>query len=272
MRSVIRQFARSVQSFGSQTRSISSSIPRRSVGIVQHRETDDNRSDAKWDFTSENHEKIKKILAKYPTNYKRSGIMPLLTLAQEQNQNWLPVAAMNRIAEMLEVPPMRVYEVATFYSMYNRTPIGKYHIQLCGTSPCMVRGSEEIAAAMEKHLGIKMGETTPDGLFTLQEVECLGACVNAPMLQINNHEFYEHLNPQSTVKLLDDLKAGRPVKEGNQNHIKTCEGPMGKTTLFTEVEPVCRDFDKLKVDYEAAQKAEKEKAAAAAAAAAAQKK
>lgn len=110
-----------------------------------------------WDFSSENMVKVKQILAKYPPQCKQSATMPLLQLAQEQNQNWLPLAAMNKIAAMLELPPIRVYEVASFYSMYNRTPMGKFHLQVCCTTPCMVRGSYDLIAALEKKLGIKLG-------------------------------------------------------------------------------------------------------------------
>mmetsp|Transcript_47112 Transcript_47112/g.78141 ORF Transcript_47112/g.78141 Transcript_47112/m.78141 type:complete len:161 (+) Transcript_47112:75-557(+) len=128
---------------------------------------------------------------------------------------------------------MNVYEVATFYTMFNREPVGKYHIQLCGTTPCMVAGcgKDSIKKVIMDELGIKDGETTEDGMFTLTEVECLGACVNAPMIQVNNKEFYEHLTEESTKKLLDTWKSGGTPKEGNQNHVKTCEGPMGKTSL-----------------------------------------
>lgn len=152
--------------------------------------------------------------------------MPLLYLAQEQNNNHLTLAGMNHIAEMLKVPPIRVYEVATFFSMYNRTPVGKYHIQLCGTTPCMLCGAEKVKEAITKHVGIKDGETSKDGLFTLNEVECLGACTNAPMIQVNNELFFENLTPESMVKLLDDWKAGKEVKRGPQNGQHNCEGPQ----------------------------------------------
>jgi NADH dehydrogenase (ubiquinone) flavoprotein 2 len=174
--------------------------------------------------------------------------MPLLQLAQEQNSNWLPLSAMNKIAELLDMPAIRVYEVATFYSMYNREPVGKYHIQLCGTTPCQLCGAEKIKSAIEKHLGIHEGETSKDGLFTLSEVECLGACVNAPMIQVNNHEFYENLTEESTIKLLDGWRAGRPPKVGPQNNQSNCEGPQGKTSLKTVPAAICRDLDQIKAD------------------------
>jgi len=248
-------------------RGLQTSRPALSGGhaLVQHRDTEGNTALTHWDFSEENQHKVKVIMAKYPSNYKSSAVMPLLQLAQEQNANWLPLAAMNKIAQMLDMPPIRVYEVATFYSMYNRTPMGKYHIQLCGTTPCQLCGAEKILSTIEKHLGIHAGETTKDGLFTVTEVECLGACANAPMIQINNHEFYENLTPETTVKLLDDLKAGTAVKVGPQNGQKNCEGIQGQTTLKDfDPKPFSRDFDALKREVEEAAK----KAAAAAAEAA----
>lgn len=190
-----------------------------------------------FDFTEENYKIVRTILSKYPSNYAQSGIIPLLDLAQRQCGNFLPLAAMNKVAEVVGVPPVRVYEVASFYTMFNRERVGKYFIQLCGTTPCMVNGSEEIKATIEKHLGIKTGETTADGMFTLKEVECLGACANAPMVQIND-DFYECLTPETTVKVLDACKAGKPLpmtKWGSLplNGQLSCEGPMGKTTLKT---------------------------------------
>ncbi|XP_065390293.1 NADH dehydrogenase [ubiquinone] flavoprotein 2, mitochondrial isoform X17 [Macaca fascicularis] len=120
------------------------------------------------------------------------------------------------VAEVLQVPPMRVYEVATFYTMYNRKPVGKYHIQVCTTTPCMLRNSDSILEAIQKKLGIKVGETTPDKLFTLIEVECLGACVNAPMVQINDN-YYEDLTPKDIEEIIDELKAGKIPKPGPRN-------------------------------------------------------
>lgn len=145
---------------------------------------------------------------------------------------------MNKVAKILKVPPMAVYEVATFYTMFNREPVGKHFLQLCTTTPCMYGGcgSKIILETIEKHLGIKAGQTTPDGVFTLIEVECLGACVNAPMLQLGD-DFYENLSPESTVALLENLKNGKPVKPGPQNgKQRVAEGPLGKTSLF-EVPP-----------------------------------
>lgn len=164
--------------------------PPASLPPSQHRGDDlNNSAERPFDFTEENYKIVRQILNKFPKNYKQSGIIPLLDLAQRQCSNFLPLSAMNKVAEVCGVPPVRVYEVASFYTMFNRERVGKYFIQLCGTTPCMVNGSEEIKATICKHLGIEDGGTTADGLFTLKEVECLGACVNAPMVQIND-DFY----------------------------------------------------------------------------------
>lgn len=125
----------------------------------------------------------------YPEGHKQAAVIPMLDLAQRQNGGWLPLSAMNKVADILSMPRMRVYEVATFYTMFIRYPIGKYHIQICTTTPCMLRDSDSILHTIEKKLGIHVGETTKDKLFTLSEVECLGACVNAPMVQINDDYF-----------------------------------------------------------------------------------
>ena len=174
-------------------------------------------------------------MSKYPTNYRRSGVIPLLGLAQRQCGNFLPVAACEKVARITDCSPQEVFEVASFYTMFNRTRVGKYFIQLCGTTPCMVCGSEEIKHTIEKHLSIKEGGTTPDGMFTLREVECLGACVNAPMVQIND-DFFESLTPETTVEVLEACKAGKPPglsKWGSRpmNGQISCEGPKGKSTL-----------------------------------------
>ena len=179
---------------------------------------------------------ILKILSKYPANYKQSGIIPLLDLAQRQSGGWLPVAAMDKVASIVGVAPSRVYEVASFYTMFNRQKVGTYFIQLCGTTPCMICGSEDIKQTIENHLGIKSGETTKDGMFTLLEVECLGACANAPMIQLND-DYYECLTPKSMIELLEACKAGKPPPMGKwgslpMNGQVSCEGPRGKTSLF----------------------------------------
>jgi len=217
-----------------------------------HSNLDDNNEDTPFDFTERNYREIDVILAKYPDNYKASAIIPLLDMAQRQNGNYLTLSAMNKVAKICEVAPMQVYEVATFYTMFNKQKVGKYFIQLCGTTPCMICGSNTIRKTIEDHLGIKNGETTKDGLFTLLEVECLGACVNAPMVQIND-DFYEKLTEETTIEVLEACKAGKPPpmsKWGsrNMNGQLSCEGPMGKTSLHTvpvgeAVSKQCRDLE-----------------------------
>ncbi|CAN0329516.1 unnamed protein product, partial [Chrysoparadoxa australica] len=151
---------------------------------------------ASFEFTADNLEQAKKIIARYPEGFQASAVMPLLTMAQRQNANHLSVPAIEYIADMLDMPVIRVMEVATFYTMYNLDPVGKHMIEVCTTTPCWLRGSEKIVKACEKALGITVGQTTEDGMFTLKEAECLGACVNAPMCQIGDH-YYEDLSEDS---------------------------------------------------------------------------
>jgi len=224
----------------------SSTIMRGHEVMGMHRDTPDNHRGTYFDFTDENYKKVDKILGKYPKNFKSGAIIPLLDLAQRQHGGWLPLAAMDKVANVVGAAPMQVYEVATFYTMFNREKLGKYFLQLCGTTPCMVCGSEEIKRTIENHLGIHDGETTKDGLFTLREVECLGACANAPMIQMND-DYYECLTPKTTIELLEACKQGNPPKMGKwgslpMNGQVSCEGPRGKTTLLTPpVPPPFRD-------------------------------
>jgi NADH-quinone oxidoreductase E subunit len=160
-------------------------------------------------FTPANMEKVKAHIAKYPKGKQASAVMPLLDLAQRQNGGWIPEKAMEEIARLLSMPRIKVFEVATFYTMYHLEPVGEHHISVCTTTPCWLRGSAEVVSACEKHLGIKIGETTPDGKFSLGEVECLGACINAPVLQRNGDEYHEDLTPENVVSLIEDLKAGK---------------------------------------------------------------
>ena len=187
---------------------------------------------ANFEFTPDNMEKAKKIIAKYPAGKQASALLPLLDLAQRQHDNWLPRAAMDHVAQILEMPPIRVYEVATFYTMYNKEPVGKHLVQLCRTTPCWLRGSDGIQKACENKLGIHAGETTADGLFTLIEVECLGACANAPMVQIND-DFYEDLTPESMEAILDALARGEKPKTGSQTGRQT-SSPAGGLTSLTD--------------------------------------
>ncbi|MCJ1386656.1 NADH:ubiquinone oxidoreductase 24 [Xylographa soralifera] len=175
--------------------------------LPSHRNTADNNPSIPFEFNAINKKLIDEILKRYPPQYKKAAVMPLLDLGQRQH-GFTSISVMNAVAQILEMPPMRVYEVATFYTMYNRAPVGRFHLQLCTTTPCQLGGcgSDAIMRAMEAHLGITDGETTPDGLFTFSEVECLGACVNAPMIQIND-DYYEDLTPESVVTLLKALQA-----------------------------------------------------------------
>jgi NADH-quinone oxidoreductase E subunit len=156
-------------------------------------------------FNAENLAKSEAIIAKYPKERSKSAVMPLLDLAQRQNDNYISKEIIEYLSEILDLPVIHIYEVASFYSMYNLEPVGKYLIQVCGTTPCMLCGSKKITDSIKKHLKIEMNQTTKDKLFTLKEVECLGACVNAPMIQIND-DYYEKLDEKKVVDILKDLK------------------------------------------------------------------
>jgi NADH-quinone oxidoreductase subunit E len=185
---------------------------------------------ASFAFTAENLEKAKAVIAKYPAGRQQSAVMPLLDLAQRQHDGWLPRAAMDVVAGMLDMAPIRVYEVATFYTMYNLKPVGKYHVQVCTNLPCWLRGSDAIVDACKSSLGIGFGETSKDGKFTLSEVECLCCCVNAPLVQIND-DFYEDLDADKTRQVLDAFKKGETPKPGSQIGRKSCEPIEGLTSL-----------------------------------------
>jgi len=169
---------------------------------------------AHFTFTAENLVKAQAHIAKYPAGRQASAVLPLLDLAQRQSGNWLPRAAMDVVADLLEMARIRVYEVASFYSMFNLRPVGRHFFQICTTTPCWLRGSDEVVEACHKKLGIGIGETTADGLFSLTEVECLGACVNAPVIQIND-DFYEDLDAASTGALIDALSRGETPPPGS---------------------------------------------------------
>ena len=183
-----------------------------------------------FEFTSENLQQAKAHIAKYPPGRQASAVLPLLWIAQYQIGGWLPRAAMDYVAGLLEMAPIRVYEVATFYTMFNLRPVGRYLLQACTTTPCWLCGSDAVIEACERKLGIGMGGTTPDGLFTLVEVECLGACVNAPILQVNE-DFYEDLDGPTTETLLDALRAGKPPPPGSVIGRRGSEPVTGLTTL-----------------------------------------
>ena len=207
-----------------------------------HRNTPDNNPDIPFKFSAQNEKVIAEIMKRYPPQYKKAAVMPLLDIGQRQH-GFTSISVMNEVARLLEMPPMRVYEVASFYTMYNRTPVGKFFVQACTTTPCQLGGcgSDVIVKAIRDHLGIEQGQTTKDGLFTFIEVECLGACVNAPMIQIND-DYYEDLTPDSVRSLLTALKdsaaAGgskKPVpKPGPLSGRDTCENSAGLTNLTSQ--------------------------------------
>jgi len=188
---------------------------------------------ASFEFSPENLEKAKYHIGKYPPDRQASAVLPLLDLAQRQHHNWLPKAAMDYVAEMLHMAPIRVYEVATFYTMFNLRPVGRWFLQACTTTPCWLTGSDDILAVCQRKLGLTPGHSTADGQFTLVEVECLGACVNAPILQVND-DFYEDLDGASTETLLDALAAGTQPLKGSVTGRQGSMPVTGKTTL-TEV-------------------------------------
>lgn len=166
-------------------------------------------------FTPENEALARRIVARYPAGKQQSAVIPLLELGQRQNANHCSPAVIEYVAQFLDMPPIRVYEVASFYTMFNKQPVGKYLVQVCRTTPCWLRGSDAVTQAVKDFAHIGKGETSDDGLFTLVEVECLGACANAPMAQINDY-YYEDLTAESMTRLLRDLKDGKPVKKGSQ--------------------------------------------------------
>ena len=182
-------------------------------------------------FTPENAAWAQAQIAKYPPGRQSSAVMPLLWRAQKQHGYWLPRPAIELVGTMLDMPAIRVLEIATFYSMYNLEPVGRFFVQLCGTTPCALRGAELIREVCRARIG---GErrVSPDGLFAWAEVECLGACCNAPMAQIND-DYFEDLTPENFSALLDDLAAGLPVKQGSQTGRKTSE-PAGALTSLTD--------------------------------------
>ena len=166
-------------------------------------------------FTAQNEERAKSIVARYPEGRQASAVIALLDLAQRQNGGWLSPEAIDYVANYLDMAPIRAFEVASFYTMFNLNPVGKHLIQVCRTTPCWLRGSDDLTETCRDKLGVGLKENTADGLFTVIEVECLGACANAPMVQIND-EYYEDLTPERLAEIIDDLKAGKAVPVGPQ--------------------------------------------------------
>ena len=191
----------------------------------------DELQPAVFAFTPQTTEKAKEHIAKYPDGREQSAVLALFDLAQRQHGGWLPKAAIRHVAGLLEMPEMRAFEVATFYSMFNLAPVGRHLVQVCRTTPCWLRGSDDLTGACRGRLGIGLGETTADGAFTLVEVECLGACVNAPVVQIDD-DYYEDLDAGTMVRLLDDLEAGREVKIGSQDPRRQFSAPAGGPTTL----------------------------------------
>jgi NADH-quinone oxidoreductase subunit E len=180
-------------------------------------------------FSKENLAWAKEQLKKYPEGRQASAIIPLLWRAQEQAGGWLPEAAIRHVADFLGMAHIRALEVATFYTMFNLQPVGKFHVQLCGTTPCRLRGADALEKVCRKRIG-EQSEVTKDGKFSWVEVECLGACVNAPMAQIN-YDYYEDLDAKSFGKILDDLAAGKKVKPGPQVDRQFSAPAGGPSTL-----------------------------------------
>jgi NADH-quinone oxidoreductase E subunit len=166
-------------------------------------------------FNNDNKKRIAELLTHYPEERKQSALLPLLWMAQRQNKGWLSESALKEVAQILNVPFLRVYEVATFYTMFRLKPVGKNFVQLCRTTSCWLRGSDKLREACTSFLKIGPGETTEDGFFSFEEVECLGACANAPVVQINDH-YFEDLTPQTLQRVLEDLSQNLPVKAGSQ--------------------------------------------------------
>ena len=185
---------------------------------------------ADFAFDRENEERARAIVAKYPPGRQASAVLPLLDLAQRQCGGWLPQSALDYVADYLDMPPMRVFEVATFYTMFNLRPVGRNHVQVCTNLPCWLRGSDGVADACKRTLGVDWGGTTDDGAFTLSEVECLGACVNAPMMQIND-DYYEDLTAETAEQILTDLRDGKTPATGSQIGRRSSEPSGGLTSL-----------------------------------------
>ena len=197
-------------------------------------------------WTAENAVRAQEAIKRYPEGRQRSAVMPLLDLAQRQvgaetnTQGWLPIPVIEFVARELDMPVVRVLEVATFYTMYNLAPVGRFHVQICGTTPCMLRGSDDILDACYKR-GLKQGHRTSDGLWSLTEVECMGNCASAPMVQINDDN-YEDLTPERLNHVLDELTAGRQPKTGTQDPARHTVEPVGALTTLKEMVSENHDY------------------------------
>ena len=185
----------------------------------------------KFEFTSDSLKAAQFIIEKYPKGKQQSAVMALLYIAQRQNDNWIPLAAMKYIAKFLSMPYIKVYEVATFYSMYNLAPVGKYFVQVCTTTPCMIRGAYDLVDACKEKISENENELSKDKSCSWMEVECLGACVNAPMVQIND-DYYEDLDKEKTLKILDEILSGKKPKPGSYRGRLNSEPENNRKTLL----------------------------------------
>ena len=184
-----------------------------------------------FEFSKVNLEETKKIIKNYPENKQQSAVMALLYLAQKQNDNWIPLAAMKYIAKFISIPYIKVYEVATFYSMYNLSPVGKYFLQVCTTTPCMIRGAYDIVNVCKKKISENENELSKDKSCSWIEVECLGACINAPMMQIND-DYYEDLDKEKIEKIINQIQKGEKPKPGSYRGRKNSEPENNRKTLL----------------------------------------
>ena len=185
----------------------------------------------KFEFNTSSLDAANKIIAKYPKGKQQSAVMALLYIAQKQNDNWIPLAAMKYIAKFLDMPYIKVYEVATFYSMYNLAPVGDYFFQVCTTTPCMLRGAYKLVDVCKKKISENENEISKDGKISWMEVECLGACVNAPMLQIND-DYFEDLDEIKFEKIIDNIKQDLKIKPGSYKGRKSSEPQVNRITLM----------------------------------------
>jgi len=186
-----------------------------------------------FEFSEDNLVEANNEIKKYPKNKKASAVISLLYLIQKQNDNWIPLAAMKYVGKLLEIPYMQVFEVVTFYSMFNLSPVGKHFVQVCTTSPCMIRGSKNIVDVCKNHISPKKNELSNNKLCSWTEVECLGACVNGPMMQINQ-DYFEDLDKNSAEKIIKDLLEDKPTKPGSVKN-RTNSAPENKKTTLLEV-------------------------------------
>lgn len=216
-------------------RGLQATVPRGSDQLFVHRDSEEDNPSIPFEFNSENKKRIDALMKIYPEGHKRGAMIPLLDLAQRQH-GWLPISAMHKVAEMLEVSNMRVYEVATFYTMFNRRPMGKYHVQVCTCTPCWLRDSDSVLKAVCEATNCEVGGTSADKLFTISEVECLGACANAPMLQVND-DYYEDLTAETTKSIISALKKGERPPPGPQNCPRFAAEPAGGLTSLTSPPP-----------------------------------